>query len=135
MQPDPAQILFRDYRPADRGWVMAANARHYTEVEGFDASFARAVSGALDLLEAGRDDASRFLIVEPGKDAPPVGCVFFSPEDPRTGRLRLFYLDAAFRGRGIGRSATSGRWTTPASPNAGGCPDRRLSDRMTSAPP
>lgn len=104
MQPDPAQLFFRDYLPDDRAWVTAANLHHYTEVEGFDAGFAQAVSDALDLLEAKRKEpTSSFLIVGTGQDPRPVGCVFFSSEPPATGRLRLFYLDRRYRGLGLGR--------------------------------
>ena len=32
----------------------------------------------------------------------PVGCVFFSAETPAVGRIRLFYLEQAYRRQGIG---------------------------------
>ncbi|RYH00820.1 GNAT family N-acetyltransferase [Salipiger sp. IMCC34102] len=95
---------FRDYRLTDREWVATVSVDHYTRIEGFDPSFAKAVSTALDLLEARNDEeASRFLIVETVETRRPVGCVFLSADEPTTGRLRLFYLDAAYRGLGIGR--------------------------------
>lgn len=95
---------FRDYRSTDREWVTAANVRHYRAVEGFDANFAAAVSSALNMLEARiEDETSRFLIVEESETRLPVGCTFFSADEPKVGRLRLFYLDQTYRGLGIGR--------------------------------
>jgi GNAT superfamily N-acetyltransferase len=94
---------FRDYRPADREWVTEANVHHYERVEGFDPSFAKAVSTALDLLEEKlNEDTSKFLIVEAGEMRHPVGCVFFSAENSASGRLRLFYLEEPYRGLRIG---------------------------------
>lgn len=95
---------FRNYRLTDREWVSTVNVDHYTRVEGFDPSFEKAVSTALDLLEARVDEkSSRYLIVEAGETRRPVGCVFFSADEPAIGRLRLFYLDRAYRRLGIGR--------------------------------
>lgn len=99
-----ASVTFREFRTADREWVAAANIRHYTELEGFDASFARAVDSALDMLVAGRnDEGSKFLIAERTDASTPAGCIFFSAETPETGRIRLFYLEEALRGRGVGK--------------------------------
>lgn len=104
MRPEPAPILFRDYCPADRTWVTTANVHHYTAIEGFDVSFAEAVSNALDLLEAQiKEENSKFLIVVSGEVRRSVGCVFFCAEEPKAGRLRLFYLDQTYRDLGIGR--------------------------------
>ena len=101
IRPDPA-IRLRPYRPAHRPWVEAAHLSHYTQVEGFDPSFAAAVAAALDVLEARlADETSQFLIAE--AKAAPVGCAFFAAETEEIGRLRLFYLEEAWRGRGLGR--------------------------------
>ncbi|SFB82593.1 GNAT family N-acetyltransferase [Tropicimonas isoalkanivorans] len=95
---------FRSYKPSDRDWIIRANVRHYERIDGFDPSFAEAVSKALDLLEERiDDDTSKFLIAEAGEIRRPVGCVFFSTERAAVGRLRLFYLEEPFRGLGIGR--------------------------------
>ena len=104
MPSDPATIVVREYSPTDRKWVTDANVRHYVTEEDFDANFATAVSSALSMLAAQyENETSRFLIVETSDSHEPVGCVFFSAEDVGIGRLRLFYLDQAYRGRGIGR--------------------------------
>ena len=92
MPLQPAPTVAREYRPTDRKWVTDTNVHHYMTVEGFDASFATAVSSALDMLEVQlEDEASRFLIAEASDSSEPVGCVFFSADDARVGRLRLFY--------------------------------------------
>ena len=102
--PGPARVMFRDYAAPDRPWVAREHVRHYTMVEGFDPSFGEAVRGALDLIDAGREDPTgKFLIVEAAGTRRPVGCVFLMVEPPASGRLRLFYLDEAYRGRGIGK--------------------------------
>lgn len=97
-------ISFRDYRTSDRDWVETTNVRHYTATEGFGSSFATAVSSALDSLEAAlEEETSKFLIAETLDVGRPVGSVFFSAENTTTGRLRLFYLDEAYRGFGCGK--------------------------------
>lgn len=95
-------VTFRDYTKADRDWVFAVNTRHYREVEGFDESFTDAVTAALDHLEAsGLESPNKYLVAEDrGK---PIGCVFFEAHPDHTGRIRLFYLDQAYRGQGVGR--------------------------------
>ncbi|AVO38052.1 GNAT family N-acetyltransferase [Pukyongiella litopenaei] len=102
MPADTPNVVLRDYRRRDRAWVTAANLRHYRTVEGFDAGFEDAIVAALDLLERHIDDeTSTFLIAE--ADGRPVGCVFFCADTGTAGRVRLFYLDKAQRGRGLGR--------------------------------
>lgn len=50
MSPQPAPIVVRDYSPTDRKWVTDTNVYHYMTEEGFDASFATAVSSTLGML-------------------------------------------------------------------------------------
>lgn len=95
-------LTFRDYTSKDRLWVYEAHVRHYRDVERFDATFDDAVRSALDHLEQNRDVLRcKYIIVEDGPR--PVGCVFLGFEAPRRGRVRLFYLDDAYRGQGVGR--------------------------------
>ncbi len=102
MPAEPPTVIFRDYRHSDRAWVIEANLLHYRTVEGFDADFEDAVVGALDLLEQQiGDEKSNFTIAE--SEGRPVGCIFFSAEAGNAGRIRLFYLDKAQRGHGLGR--------------------------------
>jgi len=104
MPTQPASPVLREYQPTDRTWVRDTNVHHYVAVEGFDPSFAMAVCNVLDMLEARlEDEHSRFIIVEASDSRARVGCVFFSAEGARVGRIRLFYLDRAYRGQGVGR--------------------------------
>ena len=104
MISEPRTTTFRDYRFVDRHWVVAANVDYYTHSEGFDPSFADAVSDALDFLETKLEEVgSKFIIVETDNVPHPVGCVFFAAEASKRGRLRLFYLDNSCRGDGIGK--------------------------------
>lgn len=95
-------VTFRRYEPADREWVVTSNIRHYRSVEGFDSDFDTVVIRTMDDLERRASDGrSHFILAE--VDESKVGCVFFSAESEATGRIRLFYLDEAYRGRGIGK--------------------------------
>ena len=94
-------VTFRSYRTDDREWVMKSNLRFYRTFHDFDATFADALSAALDLLEAQLSNAtSTYLIAESLQG--PAGCIFFSSEMSTAGRIRLFYLEQAYRGQGIG---------------------------------
>lgn len=95
-------VTLRRYRVADRDWVITANAQHYQENEGFSSDFRCVVADAINQLETQLDDGrSHFVIAE--ANGCRVGCVFFSPESASTGRIRLFYLDQAYRGYRVGK--------------------------------
>jgi GNAT superfamily N-acetyltransferase len=80
---------------------MKSNLRFYRTFHDFDATFADAMNAALDLLEAQLSDVtSTYLIAESSQG--PAGCIFFSSETSTAGRIRLFYLEQAYRGQGIG---------------------------------
>lgn len=100
-------VRLRPYAPGDRAWVTGANLRFYREVHGFDATFAGAVRGALDHVEALlAEPASACLVAEvSGRRA---GCIFLSPEAHGAARIRLFYVDASARGRGLGTRLLTG---------------------------
>jgi N-acetylglutamate synthase-like GNAT family acetyltransferase len=77
------------------------NIRFYRTVHSFDASFAAVVGAALDLLEEQlTGDASTYLIAETSEGS--IGCIFLSKDAEGIGRIRLFYLNQAHRGKGIG---------------------------------
>ncbi|MBZ8119881.1 GNAT family N-acetyltransferase [Roseovarius sp. LXJ103] len=94
-------ITLRVYQSEDRTWVEESNVRFYRAVHNFDATFAVAVNSALDLLERQKSLVdSLYLVAEAEKQ--PVGCIFLCAETPAAGRIRLFYLEEEYRGRGIG---------------------------------
>jgi len=96
-------VSIRSYTRHDRTWVEKANVHFYQNRHKFDATFTDAVESALDELE-GRisDPESCFLIAE--HDGTPVGCIFLSTDQQSVGRIRLFFVDEDFRGKGIGRN-------------------------------
>lgn len=95
-------VTFRSYQNDDRAWVTDVNSRFYQSFHGFDATFADAVRAALDLLEGQMVDVnSNYLIAEAANH--PIGSIFFSSELPAVGRIRLFYLEEAYRRQGLGR--------------------------------
>ncbi len=102
MPAETTDIALRTYALDDRDWVRDANVEHYTQAEGFDATFAKAVSDALDFLEPQIENANSDFIIAHANRVP-VGCIFFAPETATTGRIRLFYLDPAHRGQGNGK--------------------------------
>jgi GNAT superfamily N-acetyltransferase len=94
-------ISFRPYTPADRNWVSEAHLQHYCGGEGFDSSFAGVLGKALDGLEHQiSNPRSQFLVAHDGLVT--LGCIFLSPEGAQNTRIRLFYLDKACRGQGLG---------------------------------
>lgn len=99
----PEQLVtFRSFRNEDRAWVLETHVRFYRTAHGFNSSFRDAVAAALDLLEAQMPAAaSQYVIAEAEEGR--VGCVFLSADGAQAGRVRLFYLEDAYRGRGIGR--------------------------------
>ena len=95
-------ITLRPYALRDRPWVTLVNLSFYRAAHGFDDSFTVAVHSALDAIEAGFDGPeSLHLIARLGDH--PVGCIFFDPETPGIGRIRLFFVSSVYRGQGLGR--------------------------------
>ncbi|MFD1156977.1 GNAT family N-acetyltransferase [Roseovarius aestuarii] len=82
--------------------MISANLRHYRNVEGFDRSFKDVIISALDHLEQQVMDGRSHFIIADDKGCR-VGCIFFSPEDEVSGRVRLFFLTEAYRGHGVGK--------------------------------
>lgn len=94
-------ITYRPYQHSDRDWVTLVNSHFYQRSHGFDATFLDALNAALDLLEKQiSESTSTYLIAEAAKG--PVGCIFLSAEPQNAARIRLFYLEEAYRGQGVG---------------------------------
>ena len=82
--------------------VAAANIGFYRDVHGFDATFAAAVTAALDFLDSRASQPANCYLIAESRNRP-IGCIFLCAETPTEARIRLFYLDKAHRGQGIGR--------------------------------
>ncbi|MWD28863.1 GNAT family N-acetyltransferase [Aquicoccus sp. SCR17] len=96
------QPAIRPFTPADAEWIVRLHAELYAEEAGFDESFGATVEGILaDFLDHHDPGTERgFVAEEAGTE---LGTIFCVREDERTARLRLFLLDPAARGRGLGR--------------------------------
>lgn len=83
------------YLCADAAWVQAAHVDHYTRAHGFDARFGAAVAAAIAEARLGG------WIARAGDRR--VGSLFLTREDGDAVRLRLVFVVAEWRGRGLGR--------------------------------
>ncbi len=94
-------VTLRPYQSEDRTWVEDTNIRFYRTAHGFDATFDHAVAEALDSIEQKITEVgNHYLVAE--HETRRVGCIFLSKDAPDVGRVRLFYVDEAYRGRGLG---------------------------------
>ena len=94
--------VFRPFTPADAAWLAERHGTLYARSEGFDATFAPLVAGILADFIADHDPAREAgWIVE--ADGQPVGSIFCVRLDDDTAKLRLFLLEPAMRGQGLGQ--------------------------------
>ncbi|ETW12013.1 acetyltransferase [Roseivivax marinus] len=96
-------VTFRDYDPADADWIVARHQAHYAEAEGFDDSFGALVAKVLARFEATRDPARERGWIAVDADGARRGSIFCMTRDDDTAQLRLFLLDPALRGHGVGQ--------------------------------
>ncbi|WID97516.1 helix-turn-helix domain-containing GNAT family N-acetyltransferase [Bosea vestrisii] len=99
--PQPA-VTIREHRPGDIGWVIAAHARLYAEVYGWDISFEALVAEiAAKFLREFRPGQERCLIAE--LDGAPVGSAFVVRESDEVAKLRLVLVETRAQGLGLGK--------------------------------
>ncbi|MDE2264406.1 MAG: GNAT family N-acetyltransferase [Alphaproteobacteria bacterium] len=96
----PAPIVIRDPRPGDLGWIVHRQAILYAReygwrIEGVIAEIVAAFEKSADTTR------ERCWIAE--CDGEILGAVFLAKDDDETARLRLLYVEASARGRGLGR--------------------------------
>jgi DNA-binding MarR family transcriptional regulator/GNAT superfamily N-acetyltransferase len=100
-----SEIVLREPRPGDLGWVVARHAELYAEEydwgENFEGICAQIVADYVKNFDPQRE---RCWIAE--MDGRNVGCVFLVKDSDTVARLRLLLVDPAARGRGLGKRLT-----------------------------
>lgn len=88
--------------PGDLGWVVMAHGEMYAREFGWDSDFEALVARIVADYAADNDPAREAgWIAE--VDGQRAGCVFCIAQDRTTAKLRLLLVDAAARGRQLGR--------------------------------
>jgi len=104
-KPAASEIILRDPRPGDLGWVVARHAelyaREYGWAENFEGVCAQIVADFASKYDPRYD---RGWIAE--MDGGNVGSVFLVKDSERVARLRLLLVEPAARGRGLGTRLT-----------------------------
>jgi len=98
----PGEIVLREHRPGDMGWVTERHAVLYYEQDGWGAGFEALCAGIVkDFLENFDAKRERCWIAE--RNGERVGCVFLVKETLAVSRLRLLLVEPSARGTGLGR--------------------------------
>ena len=97
-----ADVLLRDIQIGDAGWIIERHARLYAEEEGYDATFEALVAEILaDFIRTHNPAVERGWIAE--RDGLRLGSIFCVRVDAEVAKLRLFLVEPAARGTGLGR--------------------------------
>ncbi len=99
---DDKPFILRDPLPGDLGWVVHQQGRLYAREYGWDWTFEGLVAGIVGAFVGNFiPEKERCWIAE--WEGEIVGSVFVVRQDDHTAKLRLLYVDASARGRGLGR--------------------------------
>ena len=100
---DPSKVKLRDLGIGDSGWLVQRHGELYARDEGFDATFEALVAEILaEFIRKRSPHSERAWIAE--CDGQRLGSVFCVKSDtPGVAKLRLFLVEPAARGTGLGR--------------------------------
>lgn len=100
---DPDRVVLRDLATGDAGWLIQRHGELYARDEGFDATFEALVAEVLAAFIRNRaPETERAWIAE--IDGQRLGSVFcVRSDDPGVAKLRLFLVEPAARGLGLGQ--------------------------------
>lgn len=97
-----SKIELRLFTPGDVDWLVDAHARLYAQDEGFDATFGPLVRSILEDFFASHDPQQErgWLAHRSGTRLGSIFCVKGAPD---RAKLRLFLIEPAARGTGLGK--------------------------------
>src|SRR2546429_5857364 len=96
------EVVLREPRPGDLGWVVARHGELYAEEYGWDAGFEALVAGIVADFARATEGPSRERAWIAEADGHRVGCVFCMRDDASTARLRGLLVEPGARGMGVG---------------------------------
>jgi GNAT superfamily N-acetyltransferase len=101
----PADIVLRDPKPGDMGWVIEQHGKIYAQEYGWNWEFEALVAGiCADFAKNFQPAWERCWIAE--KEGQRVGSVFVVRVDDQTAKLRMLILTPEARGMGLGGRLT-----------------------------
>jgi DNA-binding MarR family transcriptional regulator/GNAT superfamily N-acetyltransferase len=96
------EVVLREHRPGDMGWVVQAHGELYAREYGWDERFEALVAGIVEkFVSRFKPGRERCWIAE--LDGERVGSVFVVEQSKSVAQLRLLILAPRARGRGLGK--------------------------------
>jgi GNAT superfamily N-acetyltransferase len=97
-----SEITLRPVQTGDPGWILERHGVAYAAAYGFNHEFEGLAAKLLGEYLLNRDPIRECGWVAVDDDGAQQGCIFCIKHDDTTARLRMFYLNPAYRGQGVG---------------------------------
>jgi len=95
------EIIIRSPLPGELGWIIQVHGQYYAEKNGWYGEFECIVAKiVVDYLSAGSCDRQSCFIAE--LNGQRVGCIMLTESSHSEGKLRVMFVSADARGKGIG---------------------------------